>query len=77
MNAQASLKPVEVPLPADGALMLAAENAGQIEHDCNMAVSTKSWGGHVADVKNARAQLSELARRLGYELVPARGGDHG
>ena len=77
MNAQAKLKPVEVPLPADGALMLAAENAGQIEHDCNMAVSTKSWGGHVAYVKNARAQLSELARRLGYELVPARGGDHG
>lgn len=77
MNAHISLKPVEVQLPTDGALMLAASNAGQIEHDCNLAVACRSWDGHVAYVENARLQLSELARRLGYDLVPAFGGDHG
>lgn len=75
MNYHSNLTAVEAPLPADGALMLAADNAGQIEHDCNMAVSTKSWGGHVAYVENARQQLAELARRLGYDLVPSMGGN--
>lgn len=77
MNAQAhsNLTAVEAPFPTDGMLMLAAHNAGQIEHDCNMAFAAKSWGGHVAYVENARLQLSELARRLGYDLVPSMGGN--
>ena len=60
-------------MPTDGQLSLAADNAHQIIHDCEMAVRCKTWGGHRVSVQGARSQLYDLARRLGYDLVPRRG----
>lgn len=73
MNAQASLKSVEAIEPTAGKLAVAHMHALHLVDHCYRG-STQTEGSE-ARHKNVRAavlDLEEVARRLGYDIVPAR-----
>jgi hypothetical protein len=69
---------IAAPEPTFGALILARLDAEEIAHDVGVATACgmplTEAGRHVyADrVRTAQLRLGTLARRLGYEIVPAR-----
>lgn len=68
---------LKAPEPTFGMILLAELDANEIAHDVRVAVAggmpTTEAGRHVyADnVRSAQLRLGMLARRLGYEIVPA------
>ena len=78
MNAHAQLKAVQVLEPVAGQLAVASEYARSLVDHCYRA--SMQTEGSVARHTNVRAailDLQEVAKRLGYELVPARSARHG
>lgn len=66
------------PEPTFGMILLAELDANEIAHEVRVAVAggmpTTEAGRHVYEdrVRAAQLRLGTLARRLGYEIVPAR-----
>ena len=64
--------------PTFGQIILAELDAEQIAHDCRVAVGGGMPGTeaslHVYQdrIRAAQLRLAALARRLGYDIVPAR-----
>ena len=68
---------IPAPEPEFGKVLLAKGNAASIEHTLHIATLAASATPRDMDqyadrVKDAQVELRTLARRLGYELVPAR-----
>ena len=68
---------VKAPEPTFGAVILAELDASEIAHEVRVAVAggmpVTEAGRHVYSdrVRTAQLRLGTLARRLGYEIVPA------
>jgi hypothetical protein len=78
MNTRANLKAVQVLEPTAGKLTLAHMNAlSLVDHVYRASVQTEGSDARRSNVRAAILDLDEVAKRLGYELVPARGGNHG
>lgn len=78
MNAHASLKAVQVLEPVSGQLTIAHEHAlNLVEHCYRASMQTEGSEARRKNVRAAILDLDEVAKRLGYKLVPARGDNHG
>lgn len=77
MNAHATLKAVQVLEPLAGQLTIAHMHAlNLVDHCYRASVQTEGSDARRKNVRAAILDLDEVAKRLGYELVPARGGNH-
>lgn len=77
MNAHASLKPVEAIEPTAGKLTIAHMNAlNLVDHCYRASVQMEGSAARQSNVRAAVLDLEEVARRLGYSIVPA-GPHHG
>ena len=78
MNAHAQLKAVQVLEPVAGQLSLAHMHAlNLVDHCYRASMQTEGSAARHTNVRAAILDLGEVAKRLGYELVPARGGRNG
>lgn len=78
MNAIAQVKAVQVLEPVAGQLTIAHMHARNlVEHCYRASVQTEGSEARKANVRAATLDLDEVARLLGYELVPALGGRRG
>lgn len=78
MNAHANLKAVQVLEPVSGQLTIAHMYAlDLVDHCYRASVQTEGSDARRSNVRAAILDLDEVAKRLGYELVPARGGRNG
>lgn len=73
MNAQASLKAVEAIEPTAGKLAIAHMHARNlVDHCYGASVQTEGSDARRKNVRAAILDLEEVARRFGYDIVPAR-----
>lgn len=78
MNAHANLKAVQVLEPVAGQLTIAHMHAlNLVDHCYRASVQTEGSDARRKNVRAAILDLDEVAKRLGYELIPARGVNHG
>lgn len=78
MNQIANLKPVQTLEPVAGQLTIAHMYARDlVEHCYRASTQTEGSDARRSNVRAAILDLDEVAKRLGYELVPARGGRNG
>jgi hypothetical protein len=73
MNARAELKAVEAIEPTAGKLTLAhMHSLNLVDHCYRGSVQTEGSAARRSNVRAATLDLEEVARLLGYDIVPAR-----
>jgi hypothetical protein len=78
MNQIAQLKAVQVLQPVAGQLSIAHMHAlNLVDHCYRASIQTEGSEARHANVRAAVLDMQEVAKRLGYELVPARSARHG